>query len=105
MNDAQIRDLMIQAIPTLEPGKLEVSLMDYDRLAGFWYRSDEGVLRGSVIALHKTEKEIAAELASDLSDMIIRQNVQMSPYEGRSGRHPDNCTCSKHLKAVDGQAQ
>jgi hypothetical protein len=104
MNDAEIRRLMIQAIPALDPQKLDVSLMDYDAVAGYWYRGDMGTLHGRAIAVNRPEKDIAADLAQDLSSLIIGDRLEISPYEGKAGRHPDNCTCSKHLKDTVGQA-
>lgn len=103
MDNTQIRQLMIQAIPSVDPTKLEVEMMNWDGIAGYWYRTDMGTLHGKAIALHKSEKEIAAELASDLSSLIVGETLGLSPYEGKVGRHPDDCTCSKH-KGLNGQA-
>lgn len=108
INDAAIRQYMIQALPlVIDPGKLEVAMTDYDYTAAYWYRAEMGTLHGKTVALHKDEKAIAADLASDLSALLIADTVngiEVSPYEGKAGRHPDNCTCSTHAKVLNGQA-
>lgn len=104
IDDAQIRQLMIKALPSLiDPAKLEVEMLDYDSCAGYWYRGPLGTLHGRAVAIQRSELEIAAELAADLGSLFIVDalNADISPYEGKAGRHPDTCSCSKH-KAVSG---
>lgn len=116
LDDSRIRKLVLAACPHIEPKRLEVNEMDYGARMGFWYRKPEGgVQLGSAIALQRTEAEVATELAAELLGTKAKADIleagannthpEVSPYEGRAGRHPDSCTCSKHLKATSGQAQ
>lgn len=115
IDDAHIRRMVLAAIPQLEPGRFEVSMMDYDVSCGYWYRSpDFNNLQGRALAIQRTEAEIAQEIAAEIagkmaadkvvpitySEMVDTGNMPhatRSSFEGRAGRHPNTCTCSKHL--------
>jgi len=105
IDDAHIRQLMIKAIPEINPALLEVAALNYDATVGYWYRGEMGTLHGAAIALNRPAETIAADLATDLASLIVGDRLGISPYEGKAGRHPDDCTCSRHAKAVNGQAQ
>ena len=111
LDDSRIRTLVLAACPAIIPKHLEVCENDHGATVGFWYRKEDGTIqRGNTIALHRTEAEVAAELASQLLEpqtiaTIAQAQATLSPYEGKAGRHPDTCTCSKHLKAAIGQTQ
>ncbi len=102
LDDSQIRQMMIKALPGLiDPSKLEVGFLDYDASAGYWYRDTAGTKHGRAPAIQRTETEIAAVLAADLgshfvADALANAIDDASPYEGKPGRHPSDCTCSKH---------
>lgn len=99
LDDSQIRQMMIKALPGLiDPAKLEVGMLDYDAAAGYWYRGSDGVKHGRAPAIQRTETEIAAVLASDLGAHFVDDAMKdgISPHEGKPGRHPLDCTCSKH---------
>lgn len=109
LDDAEIRRMVLTAIPDIEPHRLEICMMDYDSAVGWWLRDDNGYKEtGRAIAINRTEKEIAAEIAGEIAtkrcgtliEDIPIQNTPVehvrSPYEGKRGKHPNNCTCSKH---------
>lgn len=114
VDDAAIRKLILGVRPDIPPSSLEVCEMNQGDLVGFWYRpKDQPVMQGRTIALHKTDPEIAEALLTELMQEETRrkfavaspgvdlkvQVTELSPYEGKGGRHPNTCTCSKHLKA------
>ena len=108
IDDAHIRRLVLQAIPDIDPYRFEVCMMDWDAAVGWWLRKDDGSKdHGRAIAIRRTEGEIATEIATDISRIrcgTVIEGVEIlpeilpdiSPYEGKGGRHPNNCTCSKH---------
>lgn len=109
LDDARIRRLVLAACPHIEPHALEVCEMDHGATIGFWYRNPEGgIQRGAAGAIRRTEAEVAEELAAELLGTKAKADISAagkSPYEGKGGRHPNTCTCSKHLKATSGQTQ
>lgn len=115
LDDADIRRMVLYAIPDIDPDRLEICMVDYDAAVGWWLRDDFGYKEtGRAIAINRTEKEIAAEIAGDITTrrcgtVIDDIPIQIAPdepmkapaitnHEGRAGRHPKNCTCSKHRK-------
>jgi hypothetical protein len=122
IDDAHIRRLILTAIPDIEPHKLEVQEMDYGAAVGWWLTNEVGYKdHGRVIALRRSEADIAKEIAGDIAtkrcgtvieDAVVIgpfleeaatsedgktwTPIEISPYEGKGGRHPANCTCSKH---------
>lgn len=107
LDDSHIRTLVLAACPGIEPRRLEVNEVNYGDLMGFWHRKEDGsVQSGNVIALHRTEAEVAGEIAGRLlTAQAIATIAGPSPYEGKRGKHPANCTCSTHLKARSGATQ
>jgi len=108
INDCLVRSLIINAVPNLHPSRLEVEMVDYDAATAYVYRDGPRILKGRTPAIQRTEQEIASALAANLTGQMVEHIIatsDISPYEGKPGRHPENCTCSKHLKAVNGQAQ
>lgn len=125
LDDSRIRTLVLAACPGIEPRRLEVNEVNYGDLMGFWHRKEDGsVQSGNVIALHRTEAEVAGDIAGRLLtaqavDTIVAEQSALrqemsgitdlmrgpSPYEGKRGKHPANCTCSTHLKARSGATQ
>lgn len=139
LDDAAVRRMVLATIPDIAPSRLEICLMDYDAVMGWWLRKDDGTKdHGRVIAIKRTEKELAVEIASDIAAKrcgtiigeivadipVIAATITRTrygtleaaeraqihavatgplgsdawpgPYEGKGGRHPNNCTCSKH---------
>lgn len=82
-----------------EPWQVEMEEIDYGEKLGVFYRGKDGVKRVSADTRGKTEDQIAFALLSLLLNKPIE--AEISPYEGKAGRHPDSCTCTKH-KALDG---
>lgn len=111
LDDSRIRNLVLTACPGIIPRHLEVCENDHGATVGFWYRRDDGTIqRGSTIALNRTEAEVASEIATQLLSEQAKTEITaaalvMSPYEGKRGKHPNKCTCSKHLKADSGETQ
>lgn len=108
INDCLVRQLMLKAVPSPLPGRLEVEMVDYDAATAYVYRDGPRILKGRTPAIQRTEQEIASALAANLTGQLVEHIIataDISPYEGKPGRHPENCTCSKHLKAMNGQAQ
>lgn len=101
-----------------EPWQVEMEEIDYGEKCGVFYRSPQGIKRAAVETRDKTENQIAFALLSILMNepapapetVTWTENSDptswdaISPYEGKRGKHPNNCTCSKH-KALDGSAQ
>ena len=107
LDDAHIRRLVLHAIPDIDPHRLEVQEMDYGAAVGWWLRNEQGYRdHGRTIALNRSEADIAKDIASDIATLRcgtkIEEAVEFiiaplpSPYEGKRGKHPNNCTCSKH---------
>lgn len=125
LDDSRIRTLVLAACPGIEPRRLEVNEVNYGDLMGFWHRKEDGTVEsGNVIALHRTEAEVAGEIAGRLLtaqavDTIVAEQSTLrqemsgitdlmrgpSPYEGKRAKHPANCACSTHLKARSGATQ
>ncbi len=117
LDDSRIRRLVLAACPQIEAWRLEVSEINYGDLMGFWHRKGDGTVhKGHVLAIKRTEAEVAADIASELLSEGARVEIdaivaahnatfQPSPYEGKRGKHPKSCTCSKHLKAASGETQ
>lgn len=119
LDDSRIRSLVLAACPHIDPKRLEVSEVHYGDLMGFWHRKEDGTVhRDHVVAVKRTEAEVAADIAELLlqerTKVIIAEHHAaeaiapptagpLSPYEGKRGKHPNNCTCSKHLKAPIGE--
>ncbi len=103
IDDCQIRHLIAKAVPAIDPAKLEVCMVDYDAAVAYLYRDGQRILQGRAPAIQRTEAEIASVLAVDLTthliESVMAEAPSLSPYEGKGGRHPRTCTCSKHLKA------
>jgi len=109
LDDSLVRRMVLTAIPDIDPSRFEVCMMDYDATIGWWLRKDDGTKdHGRFIALNRTEKELAADIAADVSakrcgtvieEIGLQIAPKASPYEGKRGKHPNSCTCSKHLKA------
>lgn len=119
VDDAAIRKTILRVRPDIDPHAFEVSEINYGDLVGFWYRpKGQPIIIGRTIALHKTDHEISEALLTELmqeegrrllaeegsGDALPPVLFPPSPYEGKRGKHPNNCTCSKHLKAADGEA-
>lgn len=111
LDDSRIRHLVLAACPFISPRSLEISEMDFGAAIGFWHRKEDGTIqKGSAVAIKRTEAEVAGEIAGALlgakAQVDVHEAVKsLSPYEGKRGKHPKACTCSKHLKADIGQAQ
>ncbi len=112
LDDSRIRRMILTARPDIQPKRFEVSEMDHGAVIGYWFRHETGeIMTGSAIALHRTEKEVAEELLSRIMAEEGRRlisttdAIDRSPYEGKRGKHPKTCTCSKHLKAASGETQ
>lgn len=103
LDDSRIRHLVLAACPDIAPKSLEVSEMDYGVTIGFWHRKDDGTIQtGSVVAVKRTEVEVAGDIAAELTGTKAKADVQraavtISPYEGKRGKHPRSCSCSKHI--------
>ncbi len=128
LDDARIRQMVLQAVPDIDPYRLEVSELDYGKTVGWWLRNDQGYRdHGKVEALNRKDGDIAVSIAQsinmvrcgtvieevDLGCVLVGEEAgptwtdhdpkvdfitthEPSPYEGKGGRHPNNCTCSKH---------
>lgn len=121
-NDIAVRSLILAQMPGVEPWRMEMEDVDYGERMGVFYRSaDKGVIRHSVIAKGRTDEEIASDFlglltgrSDEAADPIITATVgepvitpdtivvsmnasDVAPpnYEGRRGRHPGTCVCSK----------
>lgn len=101
-DEGKIRALVVAGLKGPEAWRVELEPIDFGARLGVFYRDTGGVKRVSVATHGKTEEQIAFGLLSELMNRpeIVTDSV-LSPYEGKSGRHPDTCTCSKH-KAVNG---
>lgn len=101
-SDQKIRSQVVAGLRA-EPWQIEMEEIDYGEKLGVFYRSKDGVKRAVTETRGKTEDQIAFALLSLL--MNKPEIVPASPisaasiYEGKAGRHPDNCTCSKHRAA------
>ena len=113
-DESKIRRQVIAGLRNPEPWRVEMEEIDYGKRLGVFYRSPNGVRRFSTDTSGKTEDQIAFALVRGLLDAPVLPPVieailkiavasiqPPSPYEGRRGKHPKNCTCSKH-KAVNG---
>lgn len=118
-DEDKIRHQIIAGM-TCEPWRVELEAINYGERLGVFYRSPTGIIRAQTDAKGRTEDQIAFALISVLMDEVGEKRranfavaapganlkVQIdelpSPYEGKSGRHPASCTCSKH-KGLDGQ--
>lgn len=117
LDDSRIRSLVLAACPHIDPKRLEVSEVNYGDLMGFWHRKEDGTVHtGNVVAIKRTEQEVAQDIAEKLLHKQAVANIEWaasklsedlataaSPYEGKRGKHPKSCTCSKHLKAPIGE--
>lgn len=105
-SEEKIRSQVIAGLRA-EPWQVEMEEIDYGERCGVFYRSPQGIKRAMVETRDKTENQIAFALLSMLMNKPIEEAPPIattSPYEGKGGRHPSSCTCSKH-KALDGSAQ
>lgn len=132
MSDYSEEKIRFQVIAGLraEPWQVEMEEIDYGEKCGVFYRGPQGIKRAMVEARGKTENQIAFALlamlmnnqeykvigvgnhaaiiptvlpeANALGEIQLPLTPIKSPYEGKGGRHPSSCTCSKH-KALDGQ--
>jgi len=118
IDDAHIRRLVLMAHPDILPSTLEIDMTNYDATCSWRLRGDGGRIdTGNVVAIQRTETEMASEIAADIAklrcgriieDTTIPQEPRVlqdltkapSPYEGKRGKHPNNCTCSKHANAA-----
>lgn len=124
-NDAAIRQTILQATG-IEPWRIEMEDIDYGERIGMFYRSPEGVVRHAVPMKGRTENEVAGDFIAFISgaqvvtlDGVTISSPEMrepkslwaqpkefaeavekmlgdSPYEGKAGRHPLDCTCTRH---------
>jgi hypothetical protein len=99
VDEPAVRALMLKGDDRLEASKLQVMEYGFGASCGYVYRHpDYGTLSGRVIAIQRTNEEMAAGLLEDLLPKIAEQTMRRSPYEGKPGRHPDICTCSRHRR-------
>lgn len=101
-SDQKIRSQVVAGLRA-EPWQIEMEEIDYGEKLGVFYRSKDGVKRAVTDTRGKTEDQIAFALLSQLMnkpEIVEPKSINAaSIYEGKAGRHPDNCTCSKHVKA------
>lgn len=106
-NEDRIRRQIIAGLKNPDPWRVELEEIDHGARLGVFYRSTDGVKRAVVATRGHSEDRIAFALLSELMNAPINEAAtkpiptSTSPYEGRRGKHPRTCTCSKH-KAVDG---
>lgn len=106
-DEDKIRAQIIAGLKGCEPSRVELEQFDYGGKLGVYYRSPMGLQRVQTETAGKTEDQIAFALLSLLlnghSEPRILHPVPpiASPYEGKRGKHPKSCTCSKH-KGLDG---
>lgn len=97
-DETKIRQQVIAGLRA-EPWQVELEQIDHGVRLGVFYRSPQGIKRVIAETVRRNEDQIAFDLLSQLMNKPI--DIAPALYEGRAGRHPDNCTCSKH-KAVNG---
>lgn len=119
-SDQKIRTQIVAGLRA-GPWQIEMEEIDYGEKLGVFYRSKDGVKRAVTETRGKTEDQIAFALLStlmnkpDLQEIteltVVRETLRqaaeaglISPYEGKRGKHPNNCTCSKHLRVNGSQA-
>lgn len=113
-NEDKIRAQVIAGLKTPEPWRVELEAINYGEKLGVFYRAIDGIKRVSVDTRGKTDDQIAFGLLSELMNRPIPVEefaevtpaawTALSPYEGKRGKHPNACTCSKHIRAHGSQA-
>lgn len=133
-DEHRIRKAVIAGLKQPEEWRVEMEAINYGERLGVFYRGPKGVQRVSVDARGKTDDQIAFGLLSELlngkpdlaeitertclvatvgqTKAALREEMSgitpimrgQSPYEGKRGKHPNSCTCSKHIKAHGEQA-
>lgn len=108
-SDQKIRTQIVAGLRA-EPWQIEMEEIDYGEKLGVFYRSKDGIKRAVTETRGKTEDQIAFALLSILMNKPEITPAPVSPvsapslYEGKRGKHPNNCTCSKHLRVNGSQA-
>lgn len=97
-----------------EPWQVELEQFAYGaRLGVFLHGGSYGIQRVQTDTKGRTEDQIAFDLLRLLMNAPLKDDQETklacaaamfgwkeSPYEGKAGRHPATCTCSKH-KGLD----
>lgn len=118
-NDITVRTIILKSFPGIEPWRMEMEDLDYgDRMGVFFRKPDGTIQRVNVVVKGKTEEQIAADFVEKLKEPVplvyeqprafistepqtvlmseVNSIKTFSPYEGKRGKHPKDCTCSKH---------
>ena len=105
-DEDKIRRFVIAGLGVSEPWRIELEQINYGEKLGVFYRSTDGIKRASVSTISRNDEQIAAALVLAVQSLSLFPDKPLnappvkSPYEGKKGRHPDSCTCSRHLNGA-----
>lgn len=122
-DEDKIRRMVLNGLKNPDPWRVELEPINFgDRLGVFYTPTDGVIKRESVDTKGKSDEQIAFGLLLALRDPVMVmatlkeiEDENAAPpqpsmlqkamdgirslYEGKRGKHPNNCTCSKHLGA------
>lgn len=112
-SDIIVRNKILAALPNLEPWRIEMEEIDYGDKMGLFYRSPNGVKRVAFNSKAESEDELAELFIAFIKrePRVIETKVEANDiidhdlpnYEGRPGRHPDACICTRCMRKRNGQ--
>jgi hypothetical protein len=105
-NDVIIRHRILAALPHLESWRVEMEEIDYGDKLGLFYRSPSGVKRVALPAKGVDDNTLAEGFIAFIKGepRLLEVVAPVPPpapgasppnYEGRAGRHPLACVCSR----------